>query len=65
VAETGSQALIERLTDWLRAGAGRLIEAVDPAPEGDVPRVPLDTLLDDAGNGGVAAGSDRASAARP
>ena len=44
---------------WLRDSAGRLIEAVDPAPEADVPRVPLDTLLDDAGNGGVAAGSDR------
>jgi hypothetical protein len=48
---------------WLRDKTGCLIEAVDPAPGADVPRVPLDTLLDDAGNGGVATGSDRSAEA--
>ena len=50
---------------WLRDQVGRLIEAVDPAPDADVPRVPLDTLLDDADNGGVATGSDRSAGAGP
>jgi len=50
--------------DWLRDKTGRLIEAVDPAS--DAPRVPLDTLLDDAGTGdGVAAGPDRAAGTGP
>jgi len=57
--------LIEAAGDWLRAKARRLIEAVDPAPEADGPRVPLDTLLDDAGESGVAAGPDRAAVAGP
>ena len=48
---------------WVKAG--RLIEAVDPAPEANGPRVPLDTLLDDAGDGGVAAEPDRATVAGP
>jgi hypothetical protein len=47
--------------DWLRRGVGRLIAAVDPAPDTVIPRVPLDTLLDDADSSGVAAGSDRAA----
>jgi hypothetical protein len=38
---------------------GRLIEAVDPDPGPDVPRVPLDTLLDDADSSGMEAGPDR------
>jgi hypothetical protein len=39
----------------------RLIEAVDPAPGADLPRVPLDTLLDDAGES-VATGPERGAA---
>ena len=62
-AKTGR--LIEVAGGWLRAKTGRLIEAVDPAPEADGPRVPLDTLLDDAGESGVAAGPDRAAVAGP
>jgi hypothetical protein len=57
-------ALSERAVvagDWLRDKTGRLIEAVDPAPGADLPRVPLDTLLDDAGESGMAAGADRAA----
>jgi hypothetical protein len=50
---------------WLRDTTGRLIEAVDPAPGADDPRVPLDTLLNDAGKGGVATGSDRSAGAGP
>jgi hypothetical protein len=48
---------------WVRRHASRLIEAVDPGPEPDVPRVPLDTLLDDADSSGVAAGTDRTAEA--
>jgi len=48
---------------WLRRHAGRLIEAVDPGPGPDIPRVPLGTLLDDADSSGVAAGPDRAAEA--
>jgi hypothetical protein len=48
---------------WLRDKTGRLIEAVDPAPGANDPRVPLDTLLDDAGKGGVATGSERSTGA--
>jgi hypothetical protein len=47
--------------DWLRRRVGRLIAAVDPAPDPDIRRVPLDTLLDDADSSSVAAGSDRAA----
>jgi hypothetical protein len=47
----------------VRDTTGRLIEAVDPAPGADGPRVRLDTLLDDAGKGGVATGSDRSAGA--
>ena len=55
--------LADAAADWLRSRAGRLIEAVDPAPDADLPRVPLDSLLDDADSSGVAAGPDRAAEA--
>jgi hypothetical protein len=58
-------ALSERAVvagDWLRDKTGRLIEAVDPAPGADLPRVPLDTLLDDAVESGVATGPERRAA---
>jgi hypothetical protein len=49
--------------DRLQHHAGRLIEAVDPGPGPDIPRVPLDTLLDDADSSDVAAGPDRTAEA--
>ena len=48
---------------WLRRNAARLVEAADPGSDADIPRVPLDTLLDDADSSGVAAGPDRAAEA--
>jgi hypothetical protein len=50
---------------WVRRHADRLIEAVDPGPGPDIPRVPLDTLLDDADSSGVAAGPDRTAGVGP
>jgi hypothetical protein len=59
-------ALAERAitaAGWLRRHTGRLIDAVDPGPGPGAPRVPLDTLLDDADSSGVAAGPDRTAEA--
>ena len=62
-------ALAERAATagGLRRHTGRLIEAVDPGPGPgpDVPRVPLDTLLDDADSSGMAAGPDRTAEVGP
>jgi hypothetical protein len=54
---------LQPYADRLRPYADRLIEAVDPGPGPDLPRVPLDTLLDDADSSGVAAGPDRTAEA--
>jgi hypothetical protein len=55
--------LPQLVTGWLQRHHGRMIEVLDPAAdEPDLPRVPLDTLLDPAAGAGQAMTARRAPA---